>query len=92
MEKSLFNRQICRHTHTPVDEVSCQLFFFLVCCGAPFYQTMFSDSFVFLKGKGTMSSDIDEFDDTSTFENKAGLAEDMRFLASIPEVNFRTKN
>ena len=54
---------------------------------------MFSDSFVFLKGKGTtMSSDIDEFDDTSTFENKAGLAEDMRFLASIPEVNFRTKN
>ena len=38
-----------------------------------------------------MSSDIDEFDDTSTFENKAGLAEDMRFLASIPEVNFRTK-
>ena len=33
-----------------------------------------------------MSSDIDEFDDTSTFENKAGLAEDMRFLASIPEV------
>ena len=52
---------------------------------------MFSDSFVFLKGKGTMSSDIDEFDDTSTFENKAGLAEDMRFLASIPEVNLRTK-
>ena len=38
-----------------------------------------------------MSSDIDEFDDTSTFENKAGLAEDMRFLASIPEVNFRTE-
>ena len=33
-----------------------------------------------------MSADIDEFDDTSTFENKAGLAEDMRFLASIPEV------
>jgi len=33
-----------------------------------------------------MSSDIDEFDDTSTFENKAGLAEDMRFLASIPEL------
>ena len=38
-----------------------------------------------------MSSDIDEFDDTSTFENKAGLAEDMRFLASIPEVNVRTE-
>lgn len=36
-----------------------------------------------------MSSDIDEFDDTSTFENKAGLAEDMRFLASIPEVKIR---
>ena len=31
-------------------------------------------------------TDIDDFDDTSTFENKAGLAEDMRFLASIPEV------
>ena len=30
-------------------------------------------------------TDIDDFDDTSTFENKAGLAEDMRFLASIPE-------
>jgi len=31
-------------------------------------------------------TDIDDFDDTSTFENKAGLAEDMRFLASIPEL------
>ena len=31
-------------------------------------------------------TDLDEFDDTSTFENKAGLADDMRFLASIPEV------
>ena len=39
-----------------------------------------------------MSSDIDEFDDTSTFENKAGLAEDMRFLASIPEVKIRFNN
>ena len=28
----------------------------------------------------------EEEDDTSIFENKAGLAEDMRFLASIPEV------
>lgn len=31
-------------------------------------------------------TDLDEFDDTSTFENKAGLADDMRFLASIPEL------
>merc|ERR1719495_2331427 len=29
---------------------------------------------------------IEDFDDTSVFENKAGLAEDMRFLASIPEL------
>lgn len=28
----------------------------------------------------------EEFDDTSTFENKSGLAEDMRFLASMPEL------
>ena len=35
-------------------------------------------------------TDIDDFDDTSTFENKAGLAEDMRFLASIPEVQLIT--
>ena len=28
----------------------------------------------------------DEFDDTSIFENKSGLAEDMRFLASMPEL------
>ena len=27
-----------------------------------------------------------EFDDTSIFENKSGLAEDMRFLASMPEL------
>ena len=43
------------------------------------------ERFVSLESE-SMSSDIDEFDDTSTFENKAGLAEDMRFLASIPEV------
>jgi hypothetical protein len=30
------------------------------------------------------SPDID--DDTSIFENKSGLAEDMRFLASMPEL------
>ena len=34
----------------------------------------------------TPCTDLDEFDDTSIFENKAGLAEDMRFLASIPEL------
>ena len=28
----------------------------------------------------------DEFDDTNIFENKSGLAEDMRFLASMPEL------
>lgn len=28
----------------------------------------------------------DEFDDTSIFENKAGLSDDMRFLASMPEL------
>ena len=28
----------------------------------------------------------EEFDDTSIFENKSGLAEDMRFLASMPEL------
>ena len=28
----------------------------------------------------------DEFDDTSIFENKSGVAEDMRFLASMPEL------
>lgn len=35
-----------------------------------------------------MSDDLylEDFDDTSIFENKAGLAEDMRFLASIPEL------
>ena len=27
-----------------------------------------------------------EFDDTGIFENKSGLAEDMRFLASMPEL------
>ena len=27
-----------------------------------------------------------EFDDTSIFENKSGLADDMRFLASMPEL------
>ena len=35
--------------------------------------------------------DVDEVvddsgDDTSIFENKSGLAEDMRFLASMPEL------
>ena len=33
-----------------------------------------------------MARELEEEDDTSIFENKAGLAEDMRFLASIPEV------
>ena len=28
----------------------------------------------------------EEFDDTNIFENKSGLAEDMRFLASMPEL------
>ena len=28
----------------------------------------------------------EDFDDTSIFENKSGLAEDMRFLASMPEL------
>ena len=28
----------------------------------------------------------DTFDDSSIFENKSGLAEDMRFLASMPEL------
>ena len=28
----------------------------------------------------------DEYDDSSIFENKSGLAEDMRFLASMPEL------
>ncbi len=28
----------------------------------------------------------DPDDDTSIFENKSGLAEDMRFLASMPEL------
>lgn len=31
-------------------------------------------------------NDDDEFDDTSIFENKAGLSDDMRFLASMPEL------
>ncbi|XP_071747956.1 serine-enriched protein isoform X2 [Lepeophtheirus salmonis] len=29
---------------------------------------------------------IDEFDDSNIFENKSGLAEDLRFLASMPEL------
>ena len=29
---------------------------------------------------------LHEFDDTSIFENKAGLSDDMRFLASMPEL------
>ena len=32
------------------------------------------------------SSGEDDFDDTSIFENKAGLSDDMRFLASMPEL------
>ena len=28
----------------------------------------------------------EDFDDSSIFENKSGLAEDMRFLASMPEL------
>ena len=28
----------------------------------------------------------DEYADTSIFENKAGLSDDMRFLASMPEL------
>lgn len=28
----------------------------------------------------------EELDDTSIFENKAGLSDDMRFLASMPEL------
>ena len=28
----------------------------------------------------------DDADDTSIFENKSGLADDMRFLASMPEL------
>ena len=44
---------------------------------------------------GSEATDVDtneiedqaeEFDDTSIFENKSGLAEDMRFLASMPEL------
>ena len=34
----------------------------------------------------TMYQLEEEFDDTSLFENKSGLAEDMRFLASMPEL------
>ena len=34
----------------------------------------------------TQYTQEDEFDDTSIFENKSGLAEDMRFLASMPEL------
>ena len=36
------------------------------------------------QNQGPEDSDLDE--DTSIFENKAGLAEDMRFLASMPEL------
>ncbi len=36
-------------------------------------------------GGGSCDSD-EEFDDTSIFENKAGLSDDMRFLASMPEL------
>ena len=34
----------------------------------------------------TMYQLEEEFDDTSIFENKSGLTEDMRFLASMPEL------
>ncbi len=37
-------------------------------------------------GGGSCGSDEEEFDDTSIFENKAGLSDDMRFLASMPEL------
>ena len=30
--------------------------------------------------------DARDFNDTSIFENKAGLSDDMRFLASMPEL------
>lgn len=33
-----------------------------------------------------MEEPDEDFDDTSIFENKSGLAEDMRFLASMPEL------
>ena len=33
-----------------------------------------------------MQDKCEEFDDTSIFENKSGLSEDMRFLASMPEL------
>ena len=33
-----------------------------------------------------LPSNLDYDDDTSIFENKSGLAEDMRFLASMPEL------
>lgn len=34
----------------------------------------------------TLSSMADNEPDLSTFENKSGLAEDMKFLASMPEL------
>lgn len=34
----------------------------------------------------TLSSMADTEPDLSTFENKSGLAEDMKFLASMPEL------
>ena len=41
-------------------------------------------------GDEAAESDLDpndeNFDDTSIFENKAGLSDDMRFLASMPEL------
>ena len=33
-----------------------------------------------------LMSPTEDFDDVSIFENKSGLAEDMRFLASMPEL------
>lgn len=37
-------------------------------------------------GSGVGGGSEDFFDDTNVFENKSGLAEDMRFLASMPEL------
>ena len=34
----------------------------------------------------TLAPPFDDPDDTSIFENKSGLADDMRFLASMPEL------
>ena len=38
-----------------------------------------------MAAEGVLDPD-DEYADTSIFENKAGLSDDMRFLASMPEL------